>query len=108
MSSPLADFMSAERRITFRRLPPGGQSAEEVIPVSDLFRRDSLFLSYIWSDRDLPSLEETNRILQQGRGDDGHFVHVWQPVQLTEEEYEELRQQVRTLGPEKFVAELGR
>ena len=89
--------------IKFQSLAPVGEHPEEVVPISEIFRRDSLFLGYIWSDRDLPSLEETNRILLRGHGDDGHFPHKWQATQLTEAEYEALRQRVRALGPEKFV-----
>ena len=93
----------AEKMIRFRRLPPVGSAPEEMIPVSELLRRETLFLSHIWADRDLPPLDETNRILLQGLGDDGHFSHMWEPVQLTEEEHKQLSKRIRKEGPERFV-----
>ena len=92
-----------ERMIRFRRLPPVGTSAEETIPVSDLFRRDALFLCHIWGDRELPPLEETNRILLRGLGDDGFIGHIWEPFELSAKEHKELNRQIRAEGPERFV-----
>ena len=95
--------MSIERTITFQSLAPvDPPPVEEVVAVSEIFRRDSLLGIRIWSG-ELHSFEETNRILLSGRGYDGHFIHVWQPTQLTEEEYQELREKLRILGPEKFM-----
>ena len=92
-----------ERMIRFRRLPPIGTSAEEIIPVSDLFRREALLLSHIWADHDLPAFKETNRILLSGLGDDGFVAHMWEPLQLSEKEYKQLSRRVRKEGPERFV-----
>ncbi len=94
---------SPERMIRFRRLPPIGTEPEEIIPVSDLFRREALLLSHIWADRDLPPLEETNGILMRGLGDDGFVAHMWEPLQLSEKEYKQLSRRVRKEGPERFI-----
>jgi hypothetical protein len=86
------EWMSVERTITFQSLAPiDPPPAVEVVAVSEIFRRDSLLGSYVSTDV-VPSFEETNRILLEGRGDDGHFIHVWQPTRLTEQEYQELRE----------------
>ncbi len=87
--------------IRFRNLAPGGPSVEEIIPVSEIMRRDSLFLSYLTFDHDLPPLEETNRILLQGRGDDGHFILAWEPVELSKQEYQRIRKQLRREASKK-------
>jgi hypothetical protein len=92
-----------ERMIRFRRLPPIGAEPEEIISVSDLFRREALLLSHIWADHDLPPFEETNRILLSGLGDDGLVAHMWEPLQLSEREYKQLSRRVRKEGPERFI-----
>ena len=85
----------AERMIRLQRLPPDHEPIEETIAVSELLGRDSLFRPSDWTGGNPPPLEEINRFLTQGSGDDGHFVHRWAPFELTAEEYKHSLRRLR-------------
>jgi hypothetical protein len=84
-----------DRKIQLRTFPGNGEPIEETIAVSELLMRDSLFRPSDWTTDGLPRLEEINRFLLSGSGDDGHFVHRWQPLEISSEEYRTIAKVLR-------------
>jgi len=72
-----------------RHIPDGSQDIVNVSPV-ELVLTDADCRFLLLGDR-FPSIEEFNRILMSGRGDDGFVPHTWTGFALTELEYDEIR-----------------
>ena len=84
-----------DRTVQLRTFPGNGAPIDEVVLVSELLMRDSLFRPSDWLATQFPPLEEINRFLLSGSGDDGHFVHRWQPFEISAEEYRHIAEQLR-------------
>ena len=84
-----------DRTVQLRTFPGNDEPIDEVVPVSELMMRDSLFRPSDWAGDHLPALEEINRFLLSGSGDNGHFVHRWQPFEISSEDYRHVAEQLR-------------
>jgi hypothetical protein len=84
------------RFVRYVHLVPGSPQ-ECVKDLLSFVRFDSYLGTIINHDKELPEINELNRVLLSGRGDEGHFLLSWQPFQLTDSEYQELGEAVKTL-----------
>src|SRR6266496_623552 len=90
-----------DRTVQLRTFPGNDEPINEVVPVSELLIRDSLFRPLDWVGNHLPAVEEINRFLLSGSDDNGHFVHRWQPFEISSEDYNYVAEQLRKAQAER-------
>ena len=75
-------------RVT-RHIPNGTQDTADVSPVELVFT--DAVCRFLLLEQPFPPIEQFNRLLMSGRGDDGFIPHTWDSFTLTEQEYHEIR-----------------
>ena len=78
------------RLIQYQRLVPSPSAQQHETDLLAFLRTEAYLATFLNCDKQLPHIEELNRILASGSGDDGHFVMKWNPFTITEAEYGEL------------------
>ena len=82
--------MKTVRLVRCQTLLPDGTPEQHEVDLLSLIKMEAYLASFVNCDRQLPPLEELNRVLSSGSGDDGHLALRWSPFAITGQEYLEL------------------
>lgn len=80
-------------QIRFSRIHPLGGQEERQVDLLTFIKIEGYLAMFCNSDERLPPLEELNRILSKGSGDDGFVIMKWEPFTVTQEEYAALEKE---------------
>lgn len=79
--------------IRYSRILPLGDQEENQVDLLTFIRTEGYLAMFCNSDHRLPPMDELNRILSKGSGDDGFVIMKWEPFTVTQEEYAALEKE---------------
>jgi hypothetical protein len=82
------------RQIAYNRWNPNGGTIPCEQTLTDFLLEQAYIALYVRRRGHLPPIEDVNQLLQSGAGDDGFIGLTWEPFTISDEEYQQLTQQI--------------